>query len=84
MKTLLIATAATLALSGTAFAQQYDGSVSPAQFAAEHFAKSHETGDGPRQVRKLTDEDRVTLSTKGSSLAEFAAAKLYNGQDDER
>ncbi len=83
MKTIILATAATVALAGSAFAGNFDGSKSAADFAAQHFAQSHETGDGPKKVRKLTKESEI-LSTKGSSLAAFAAAKLYNGQDDER
>lgn len=83
MKTLIIATAATLTLAGTAFAGNFDGSISAAQFAAKHFAQSHETGDGSRKVPTLSDESEV-MSTKGSSLAAFAAAKLANGPEDKR
>ena len=83
MKTLIIATAATIALAGTAFAGNFDGSSSAAAFAAQHFAQSHETGDGSRKVPNLTAEGEV-LSTKGSSLSAFAAAKLSNGPEDKR
>ena len=83
MKTLIIATAATIALAGTAFAGNFDGSSSAAAFAAKHFAQSHETGDGSRKVPNLNSA-RVTLSTKNSDPAAFAAAKLANGPEDKR
>lgn len=83
MKTLLIASAAALSLSTAAFADQFGGQTSPAEFAASNFAQSHSEGDGPRTVPTLHSEAEV-ISSKGTDLAAFAAAKLANGPEDDR
>jgi hypothetical protein len=44
MKTIILTAAAAFALIGPAFAN------SPADFAEQHFAQSHEPGDGPRTM----------------------------------
>ena len=77
MKTLMIAATAAL-LTAPAIAD-----TNAANFAADHFAKSHETGDGARSVPSLTGEGEV-LSTKGGSVAAFAKAHLANGPEDKR
>lgn len=80
MKTIILATAAALAFTAPAFADKFDGSVSPAEFAAKHFAQDHEMGDGPRKVFRLTGEQTV-ISTKSSDLAERVRAHF--AQDHE-
>ena len=83
MKPLLLAAAVTLA-AAPVLAQQFDGSTSAAEFAARHFAKDHETGDGPRYVPGTTPRAGTVISTSDRALAAFAAEKLRNGREDER
>ena len=83
MKTIILATAATLTLAGSAIAGNFDGSTSAADFAAKHFAQSHSEGDGPRGVFTTGGNDNV-VSSKSSNLSDLAKEKLFNGQDDER
>ncbi len=84
MKTIILATAATLALAGSAIAGNFDGSISAADFAAKHFAAtSYDEGDGPRGVFTVDGGDNV-VSSKNGNLTDFAKEKLFNGQDDER
>ena len=80
MKTLLLSAAAALTLSGAALANQYDGSVSPAEFAALHFAQDHEQGDGPRGVYDVTGDD-VVVSTSNSDTAAFALAHFAQSHE---
>jgi hypothetical protein len=50
MKTLLISAAAAVALTGPVFADTAD-------FARQHFAQSHEVGDGPRTIGETSSGD---------------------------
>ena len=76
MKTLIVAaTAALLAVPAIA-------DTNAANFAADHFAQSYESGDGSRGVPPLTGEGEI-ISTKGD-LAIFADDHLANGPEDKR
>ena len=78
MKTLVLAAVAALA-TAPVFAQN----LTAAEFAAAHFAKDHETGDGPRTVPTLSGNGEI-LSTSNQDVAAFAAAHLENGPEDRR
>ena len=69
MKTLVVlATAATVALSGSAFASNFDGSISAGEFAARHFAEtSYEQGDGKRRVFDV-EEKSTSIATSNRKV----------------
>ena len=72
MKTIILATAATLTLAGSAIAGNFDGSISAADFAAKHFAAtSYDEGDGPRGTVEIGGSD-VNISSSNGNVAEFA------------
>ena len=81
MKTIILATAAALALSAPAFADKYDGAASLNEFVAKHFAQDHEPGDGPRFFRKKVAQSSVTVSTSNRNLSN--SVREHFAQDHE-
>ena len=76
MKTIVLAAAAAMTLAGPVLAAD-----SHVNFAINHFAQDHETGDGPR-ARVLTGS-KVTVSTKNTPSGHAAFALEHFAQDRE-
>ena len=81
MKTLVIAATAAL-LASPVLAAQFDGSTSVAEFAAQHFAQDHETGDGPRSIN-IGGNGALTLSTSNTASDAEVFALTHFAQDHE-
>ena len=81
MKTLVIAATAAL-LASPVLAAQFDGSTSVAEFAAQHFAQDHETGDGPRSIN-IGGKGEVSISTSNAASDAAAFALAHFAQDHE-
>ena len=79
MKTLIIATAAAIALAAPVSAASFKGGDATA-FALQHFAASHESGDGPRRNLAANKTGDVSFTTKGNSLTARAKAILTGGE----
>ena len=76
MKTIVLAAAAAMTLAGPVLAAD-----SHVNFAINHFAQDHETGDGPR-ARVLTGS-KVSVSTKNAPSGHAAFALEHFAQDRE-